>query len=121
MPVPPLHAAHQVRETFDSLQLLSWLAVGAGAGALVLTWGRLLAWLRTPDAGGAQIVRWGEDHEGLYFELRNTHETTWTLETDGPAVALQGEQGRTVLLRGTPPEGSRPVALRSAGGARLPL
>lgn len=121
MHVPPLHAAHQVRETFDGLAMVSWLAIGVAVGALVLTWGRLLAWLRSPDAAGAQLVRWGEDAEGLYFEVRNTRETAWTLETDGPPVALHASGTRLLTLRGTPADGSRPVALHSAGGARLPL
>ena len=84
MHVPPLHAAHQVRETFDGLAMISWLAIGLATGALVLTWGRFLAWLRSPDAGGARLVRWGEDAEGLYFELRNTSETAWTRSTSSP-------------------------------------
>lgn len=119
--LPPLHAAHDARETLGELRLVSWAVIGLGIGALVLVWGRIFAWLRAPDASGPVLVRWGEDGEGIYFELRNANETDWTVEADGSRHALQASPGRTLTLRGRLPEAALPIALHSSGGVRLPL
>lgn len=119
--LPVMHAAHDARETLSELRLVSWAVIGLAVGALVLAWGRIVAWLRAPDASGPVLVRWGEDDDGLYFELRNTKELEWTLETDGVAAQLETRRGRTLMLRGRLPAGAKPVALRSSGGTRLPL
>ena len=119
--LPVLHAAHDAREAVGQLRLVSWAIIGLGLGALVLAWGRIIAWIRSPDSGGPQLVRWGEDAQGIYFELRNTRETEWTLEAGGARHTLEARTGRTVLLRGALPEGAEPVALHSSGGVRLQL
>ncbi len=119
--LPQLHAGHEVRETLDGLALISWLVIGLALGALVLAWGRVLSWLRAPDASGPVLVRWGEDGEGVYFEVRNAAETSWTLETDGTRLPLEARRGRTLMLRGALPKGAVPLALHSSGGQRLPL
>jgi hypothetical protein len=103
---PPLHAAHDARETLSELRLVSWAVIGLGIGALVLAWGRIIAWLRTP---------------GHYFELRNANESEWTVEADGSRHALRASPGRTLMLRGELPEAALPTALHSSGGVRLPL
>ena len=118
---PPLHAAHDARETLSELRLVSWAVIGLGIGALVLAWGRIIAWLRTPDADGPVLLRWGEDGEGHYFELRNANESEWTVEADGSRHALRASPGRTLMLRGELPEAALPTALHSSGGVRLPL
>ena len=118
MPLPYLHAAHQVRETFGALQLASWLVIGVGLGTLVLTWGRILAWLRAPEESRApRLRRWGQDADGHYFELFGGSD--WSVEfADGSRRALV--RGPSGSLRATAST-SRPVALIAADGMRLPL
>ena len=120
MPVealPFFHAAHEVREAFGALQLVSWLAIGLGAGVLVLTWGKIFAWLRTPEARPPSVERWGIDDDGYYFELSAPGE--WSLEMDdGSAHSLELSPDGT--LRAAVAQG-RPVAVLSSEGARLPL
>ena len=114
-----LHAAHNVRNALDGLQLVSWAAIGLGAGALILSWGKILAWLRTPDTHGPDLVRWGEDDGGSYFEVARPGSAIWSAEThDGRALALEVDSEG--LLR-TETRGAEPLALVSSEGARLRL
>lgn len=117
-----LHAAHQVRQAFDGLQLISWLAIGLGVGALVLSWGRLVAWIRAPEQRPPALKRWGEDELGWYFEIERGTEQTWQAESkSGARVALVPVPGEGHLLRPDGELDGRPVTLVSASGLRLSL
>lgn len=119
-PVPPLHAAHEVRDAFSALGIASWATVGLGVGALVLVWGRIVAWLRSADAARPALLRWGVDSGEAYFELRAPFEGDWSVELAGgelrQAVRVQPRELRAPLA-----EDERPVALVSNGGVRLLL
>ena len=117
-----LHAAHQVRQAFDGLQLVSWLAIGIGAGVLVLTWGRLLAWIREPELRPPSVKRWGQDGLGWYFELERSGVESWFVESasDG-RVSLAAAAGEEHLLRPIEPLKGEPTSVVSAGSVRLSL
>ncbi len=93
-----LHAAHQVRQTFDSLALVSWLAIGIGVGAVVLSWGRVVVWLRRPENSAATLRAWGQDEGGFYFEISNGEGAEWIVEqADGATHLLTLEPGSSLL------------------------
>ena len=120
MEFPFLHPAHEVRETFGALRWVSWLVIGLGAGALVLSWGRLVAWIRSPEvASHSRLRRWGEDARGYYFEVAGGRDETWSaVAPDGSLQPLSNDADGSLRL----PTGSeRPVALLSSGGRRLTL
>lgn len=117
--LPFLHAAHQVRQAFDGLRAASWLAIGLGIGALILTWGRLAAWIRTPEPRPPAVVRWGEDEAGWYFELTGAEGETWAVTGGAWQVALT--QGSDGLFRPRSELATRPEAVVSSGGVRLRL
>ena len=119
--LPPLHAAHEARDTLSELRFVSWAIIGLGIGGLVLAWGRILSWLRSPDAIGPVLVRWGREGPAVYFEVRNASGNKWTVEADGARHPLEASSGRFLLLRGVLPEAALPVALHSSDGVRLPL
>lgn len=116
---PFLHAAHQVRQAFDGLRAVSWLAIGLIAGAVIVFRGRLVSWVRTPEARAPLLTRWGQDGAGWYFELAAPADGEWRVETANGVVALtHADDG---LLR--PPAGqvAQPVALLAPDGSRLRL
>lgn len=117
-----LHAGHQVRHAFDGLRLFSWLAIGLGLGALLLTWGRLLAWIREPELRPASVLRWGQDENGWYFEIAATGDESWFVETPGGgSVRLVASMLSGTVLRPEADFGEPPIALTSASGIRLAL
>ncbi len=120
MDAPPfLHAAHQVRQAFDGLRAASWLAIGLGIGALILTWGRLLAWMRTPEPRPPAVVRWGRDEAGWYFELAGAEGESWEVSGGAGQVALA--RGADGLFRPRAELASRPEEVVSSGGVHLRL
>lgn len=119
-PPPPLHAAHQVRETFDGLRIISWAVIGLAIGALVLVWGRIVVWLRSADAGVPELANWGRDGDEAWFEVRRVAATGWSVELESGEL-LETREAGPGLLRAPVPGGGKPVALVSREGVRLLL
>lgn len=115
---PFLHAAHQVRNAFDGLRVASWLAIGLGIGALIVTWGRLLAWIRTPEPRAPSLRRWGQDEQGWYFEIEGGAGQSWRAEAPPESSALVATEDG--LFR---PEAlsAQPASIISSAGVRLRL
>ena len=119
--LPWLHAGHEVRTRLDQLSLISWAVIGLAVGTVVVSWGRLIAWLRAPDASGPALVSWSAEAGVCQFEVRNTAEQQWSVETTGGTFALEANPGRRMMLRGAIPDSARAIALLSSSGVRLPL
>jgi hypothetical protein len=105
------------------LRIASWIAIGAGGAALVLSWGRILAWLRSDESRPeTRLATWGADQDGWFAELHHAPEgVAWTAEMPGgilcePTVT---RGGRSTWLRLDLPD--PPLRLLSADGTQFDI